>query len=135
MKAHIALRPVLLCCQLPEKDLETVKAISRALKFEVKTVERADAGKTAGSLCGLPGSPAMPVAVVGEMTRQPVLVLYQFSDSKMDSFLAALKGSGLNIPLKAALTAINKSWPFCQLAAELEKEHAALKNGAPLHED
>ena len=43
-------------------------------------------------------------------------------------------GGGVNIPLKAAVTPTNRDWPLCQLAAELEKEHAAVQAARPAGE-
>ena len=134
MKAHIALQPTLLCCQLSQEQLNTLAAISRALRLEMRRVDRAQAGRTVGALCGAPGSSKGAVPVPPAMTREPVLVLYQFTEAGLDALLAAMKSGGVNIPLKAAVTPTNRDWPLCQLAAELEKEHAAVQAARPAGE-
>ena len=63
-----------------------------------------------------------------------MLVLYQFTEAGLDALLAAMKSGGVNIPLKAAVTPTNRDWPLCQLAAELEKEHAAVQAARPAGE-
>ena len=134
MKAHIALQPKLLCCQLSQEQLNTLAALSRALRFEIIRVDRAQAGRTVGALCGIPRASKAVVPVPATMSEEPVLVLYQFSEAGLDALLAAMKSGGLNIPYKATVTTTNWTWPLCQLAAELEKEHAAVQASLPAGE-
>ncbi|MCI8951079.1 MAG: DUF3783 domain-containing protein [Lachnospiraceae bacterium] len=62
---------------------------------------------------------------------QDVLVLYRFTDSRMDLLLSNLRKSGVpKIPLKAVVTPQNAHWPFYRLYEELKEEHETLHKTA-----
>ena len=49
------------------------------------------------------------------------------SGPELDGLLAAIRAAGVQIPLKAVVTAHNRAWPFARLMEELTEEHAAIR--------
>ena len=57
-----------------------------------------------------------------------VLVMKNFSSSRIDMLLAGLRKAGVpKIELKAVITPQNAEWTFYQLYQELEKEHESFQ--------
>lgn len=57
-----------------------------------------------------------------------VLVMKNFTSSRIDSLLAGLRKAGVpKIELKAVITPQNAEWTFYQLYQELEKEHESFQ--------
>ena len=58
-------------------------------------------------------------------SREPCLILSGIAGEDLDVFLAALRGKGIDIPLKAVATPHNIGWSFAALYQELGRERDA----------
>ena len=77
---------------------------------------------------------AQSVETDGFIPAKPVLLMNGFNRAGLDRFLAALREefqtAGLpGIALKAIVTPTNRSWDFCRLAEELQREHDLMQRG------
>lgn len=130
MKAHISpVAPTALVWNYTPADAgwPVLQTACAAAGLTLKQVNSAQAGANVGWLCGLPGSSQACLLLHLEPDAYPpALVLSGLAQAKLDQLLAALRAGGVVIPLKAVVTPTNREWPFCELLAELLREHTAL---------
>ena len=124
---------MVLSYNLPAKHLSKLRMAAMRLGVNVRPVEKREYLQSLGSFTGALGS--FDSVYDGENFPEPMLVLCGFSQPMVNAFLTLLKASRLpTIPLKAVLTETNQGWNSLELHDELLKEHRALQNGKPLHE-
>ena len=100
------------------------REIFAALGIAVTEVAPYQLLQPVGVLAGCGGEPAQ--LYFGRSPQEPVLVMAGFSSVQLDGLLAALRGAGVSIPLKAVLTEHNRNWSLLALMEELQREHAAM---------
>ncbi len=116
----------------PER-LSKMRRALLPLRFRVKAVERAYYAQTLGALAGVEDSSDAPFD--GEELPGEMLVMAGLTSSRMDQLLAALRKGGVGrIDCKAVLTETNRHWTPPALYTELRREHEAMQQGAPVHE-
>lgn len=81
------------------------------------------AGESVGFLAGYNGFTANGTAVQAE---GECLIFSGIDSKRLDMLLKAMKTAGLNVPLKAIVTATNQSKSVEWLIGELKKEHEAM---------
>ena len=132
MKASVEMA-LLYNFQNPERARK-VKSALLCMGVRTKTVEPEDFSRPLGALAGLAGFDAEAETDTDEMTEE-MLVLYRFSNRRLDDLLARLRKSGvLNIPDKAVITENNIAWSGLQLYQELVKEREAIQQGQSAHQ-
>lgn len=81
-----------------------------------------------GALFELPGFSRNQMFNLGQNFTEEMMVMKDFSDQQLDSFLQFIRSSGLQrIGLKAILTPVNQHWSSWQLYQELTKEREAIR--------
>lgn len=108
-----------------EPERPGLTAVLKKLAIEERIVTEEELGQEVGYLAGLPGF-SKKEAVQAAPACDGVLCMCGFSDGRMDTLLKNLRGAGVNIPIKAVLTATNRYWRFGELIEELAKEHEAM---------
>lgn len=113
----------------------------RQLKIAVRPVPEADYGRTLGDLAGLdseapqagtsfhlPESASTAFRSADTDSLPRLLIMCGLDDEERELMLSLFSKVGISREdLKAILTPVNSAWTVCQLAAELRKEHAAMK--------
>ncbi len=124
---------LVLSYNLPAKHLSKLRMAAMKLGVNVRPVEKREYLQSLGSFTGALGS--FDSVYDGENFPEPMLVLCGFSQPMVNAFLTLRKASRRpTIPLPAVLTETNQGWNSLELHDELLKEHQALQNGKPLHE-
>ena len=124
---------MVLSYNFPVKHLAKLRMAAMKLSVKVRPVEKREYLQSLGSFTGQLGS--FDSVYDGDGFQDPMLVLCGFSQPMVNAFLSLLKTSRLPaVSLKAVLTETNQGWNSLELHDELQKEHEALKNGKPLHE-
>ncbi len=131
MKAHIARNqnagvPMALGWNLSAADRGILDGMANAFGMKVVPVSGADAGKTVAQLLGEVPAASPKTLVLEQGAYPPALVLANFRDKDLDTLLDLMKQAKVTIPLKAVVTAANRSWVFGDLLAHLQEEHNAL---------
>ena len=125
MKARIntaGSRKALLCFGA---SAETRAALEKAaLKCGAEAVFTDDFGTPLCCLLGDRGADS----VKSDSAEYPIpdaecLLIAGFGREQLDGVLAAIRGEGLRIPLKAVCTPVNRVWSFAHLVSELSAEH------------
>ena len=130
MKAHIARNqnagvPLALGWNLSAGDRGKIDGMAPAFGMKLINVAPADAGKTVAQLLGEVETTAPRTLALEAGAYPPALVLANFRERDLDTLLDLLKQAEVDIPLKAVVTASNRSWVFGDLLAHLCEEHAA----------
>lgn len=111
----------------------------RQLKIAVKPVPEADYDRTLGDLAGLEPDPSQAevslrlpesatVRSAGTDSFPRLLIMCGLDEQERELTLSLFSGIGISREdLKAILTPVNSAWTVYHLAAELRKEHAAMK--------
>lgn len=125
------------------KHVARMKSVLVRMGVRIRNISGDQVMETVGYLAGLPGfepagtagNPAEAYSVsesagitvpLPEIPEQ-VMVLKNFSGSRIDELLAGLRKAGVpKIELKAVLTESNSRWTFYQLYQELAEEHKAM---------
>lgn len=104
-----------------------ISELCRALKFSQKSLTQADSGKTVGALCGTSGA-SKQISKIPEGFKLPDLLIFDgMGENALDVFLSAYRTAEIQpAALKAVVTRNNLGWPLYSLAAELQREHAAM---------
>ena len=124
---------LILTYTLPAKHLSKLRMTAMKLGVKVRPVEKREYLQILGSFTGALGT--FDSVYDGENFPEPMLVLCGFSQPMVNAFLTLLKASRFPaISLKAVLTETNQGWNSLELHDELLKEHQALQNGNPLHD-
>lgn len=106
---------------------QQVLALCKDLRFRAKPLTASDAGRTVGTLAGLPGAAANTQKAPAGYKLPELLILSGLEGAALEFFLAAWKKAGIApVPLKAILTPHNANWQLYALAEELQREHAAM---------
>ncbi len=134
MKAHIAKNqragvPTVLGWNLTGSARGIIEGVAPAFGLTLKMVAPEDAGKTVAALLGEGGGGT--ARTVEYSAFPPTVVLANFKDSAVDEFLALLKSTDAQIPIKALVTPTNRTWQFADLLAHLLEEAQAFEHAAP----
>ena len=117
----------LLTFNLDESSRAKLDGICDSLRILPRHVSNDALSLPLGALLGLPVSSA-PGQEAGIDFSDPMLVMCRFEEAQFNSFLQALRYSGLpRIDLKAVLTPSNIAWTPKQLRDELRREHAEMQ--------
>ena len=109
------------------KHRQKLKALVLRLKIRIRIVDKEQYANPIGSLCGMD-------LKTDDLSHRPqdsntsdftdeMLIFAFFSDALLNQFLAGLRKSGLQIPLKAILTPTNCTWNSYMLHQEISAEH------------
>ena len=133
MKARIV-RPavpagVLVYGMAPEME-ERLRAILEERGLPMRRVAPEECGQTVGHLAGCSGYAAGPKEDArGEETPLPCMVMGGLAERQLDDLLAAMRRAGVEVPLKAVVTAHNIGWRFADLLRELRREREKFGGG------
>ncbi|MDD3252091.1 MAG: DUF3783 domain-containing protein [Lachnospiraceae bacterium] len=118
----------------PAAHVMKLKGVLVQMGIRIRNVAPEQAGETIGSLLGLEGYDSDPASeqtteIMGltEITEE-MLVMHQFSGSRMDELLLNLRRAGVpKINLKAIVTDSNIGWTFHHLYEEIKEEHEKMR--------
>ena len=100
-------------------------------KLHFRAVERAQYGLTLSKVL----SGDTEEAGVEEEFSEPMLVFCGLTGAQLDRLLTAMRRAKLPpVPLKAVLTADNRTWTSQRLWQELRAEHEAMTQGSSIHQ-
>ncbi|MFR1833769.1 MAG: DUF3783 domain-containing protein [Lachnospiraceae bacterium] len=112
-----------------------MKSVLVRMGIRIKNVTDGQTGETIGNLLGIKTEEPLNkeeenTVVSQEKTDNPIeeqmLVLYQFTERRLDQLLLQLRKAGVpKIDLKAIVTEQNSRWTLYQLYEELKKEREA----------
>ena len=107
-----------------------MKSVLVSMGVRIKNITEEQLGETIGSLLGMEEM-AQGADDSGEERKGPLgeqlLVLYRFSEGRLDQLLYGLRKAGVpKIELKAIVTEQNSRWTLYELYEELKKEREAL---------
>ncbi len=112
-----------------------MKSVLVRMGIRIKNVTDGQTGETIGNLLGIKTEEPLNkeeenTVVSQEKTDNPIeeqmLVLYQFTERRLDQLLLQLRKAGVpKIDLKAIVTEQNSWWTLYQLYEELKKEREA----------
>lgn len=107
---------------LPESDPKghAIRGYLKEHDIPVLTATPMDSGRTLAAIFGLAKG---NMGRATPLPKEPVLVMFGFSEETLDPFLEFLRDNA-PVPLKAVATPHNLKWPFGQLAAQLMRERA-----------
>lgn len=128
---------------LTKKQSSLLKSVLVRMGVRIKNITPEQISETVGVLAGIPGFRPEPSSSKGgddaskyssfkpnsesKTIRQDILVLYRFTDSRMELLFSNLRKAGVpKIDLKAVVTPKNAHWPFYRLYEELKEEHETL---------
>ena len=106
----------------PERKRK-IKALLLRLKIRARIIEKSAYPDPVGRAAGMDISTADVSVVPPADFDEEMLVFCFFSDALLNQFLAGLRKSGLQIPLKAILTPSNCTWDSYRLHQEISAEH------------
>lgn len=117
----------------PERA-KKVKAALLCMGAGIKEIREEDFSLPLGRFVGLQAEPdgENPPAESSAFTEE-MLVLYRFSNKKIDDLLRRLKKAGVQVNCKAVLTPTNMHWSAARLIGELKQEHDAMERGETVH--
>lgn len=113
----------------PSGNVMKLKGILVRMGVRIKNVTLEQAGETIESLLGLTeGGSTAEMEAGAASIEDEVLVLHQFSSSRLDELLLNLRKAGVpRIALKAVVTESNIKWTFYQLYREIKDEHEKMQ--------
>ena len=123
--------PIVLAVHFPAKQLSKLRMAAMRLGAKVRVVEKWEYLSPVGSFTGQRG--AFESMYDGADFAGEMLVMANFSQQQLDTFLSQLRAALPPVALKAVLTDTNAGWNSLELHDELVREHAAMQNGAPAH--
>ena len=105
-----------------------LKGVLVQMGIRIRNVAPEQAGETIGSLLGLEGYDSGPASEPMAEITEEILVMHQFSGSRMDELLLNLRRAGVpKINLKAIVTDSNIGWTFQHLYEEIKEEHEKMR--------
>lgn len=119
MKARIINSEGKLIAYKQEKYLEKLKRIADKLGMRLVAVEKDDALTQIGFFAGQSG---YAKNAEKSQAENGCLIFSGLKGKQIDNVLDELHKNNVEIPLKAALTPINRDWSIKKLVDELEKE-------------
>ena len=118
----------------PKKTPQTaaLKGLLIRMGIRIKNIALEQVNEQVGALAGVAGfeksgATADPETVA--KLQEEMLVLCNFSETRLDALLQGMRKSSIRIALKAMLTESNANWTFLQLYEELSEEHARMTGG------
>lgn len=119
---------VLYYCPQGVRHKNQVKAVLVQMGVRIKNVEPDQVHQTVGYLAGMPGYEEQKCLTEGEWIPEEVLVMKDFTGSRMDTLFQKLRRAKVpGIALKAVITDSNVEWSFRELYQELVREREAVK--------
>lgn len=101
-----------------------LKSVFVRMGIRIKNISTDQLDETVGCLLGIDGFEPSGRKDRAEAVNEEVLVLKNFSDSRIDELLMQLRKAGVpRIALKAVVTEHNVGWTFRELYEEIKKEH------------
>ena len=120
---------LVLMCGMPQTRIEEIEKLFRALKFRCKKISRTFYSQSVGFLGEVPGTKKNSSRYDGADFTQEMIIMCDFDENDLDSFLAEFKKQGVSpVDLKAVLTPNNLTWTVTQLYGELLREHNEINN-------
>lgn len=120
----------------PKKTPQTaaLKGLLIRMGIRIKNIAPEQANEQVGALAGVAGFEKANTEVTtgpeaAANLQEEMLVLCNFSETRLDALLHGMRKSGVRIALKAMLTESNSTWTFLQLYEELSEEHARMTGG------
>lgn len=109
------------------KHRQKLKALVLRLKIRIRIVDKEQYANPIGCLCGMDlkadDLSYRPQDTDTSDFTDEMLIFAFFSDALLNQFLAGLRKSGLQIPLKAILTPTNCTWNSYMVHHEISAEH------------
>lgn len=100
------------------------------LGMRIRVIEKEDYGKPLGVLAGMKDVTLENEDAPVEDFDDEMMVLYRFSDKRLDAFLQEMRKEGIErVDLKAVLTPTNCRWNSWQLFQEIQEEHRTMTGG------
>ncbi len=100
------------------------------LGMRIRVIEKEDYGKPLGVLAGMKGVTLENEDAPVEDFDDEMMVLYRFSDKRLDVLLQGMRKEGIErVDLKAILTPTNCRWNSWQLFQEIQEEHRTMTGG------
>lgn len=131
MKANVPQLGELVLLYGLEETQERGRALRQllaGLKVPVKTVTADMLGQTVGWCAQFPGFARKEDAGAAQKPEAgEAMVLSGMTRKRLDQLLLAMRDKGINVPLKAMVTAHNMSWTFGELLTELQRERDAIR--------
>ncbi len=104
-----------------------IEALCRKLKIKYHHIAERDYLEPIGLLTGIEGFSSMGIPFTGIAFDEEMMLLKNFGNTQLDTFLAAYRQAGIApVVLKAGLTPTNIYWNSLQLYEELSQERRAL---------
>lgn len=110
-------------------DKDRRNRLARALfplHIKIKDIPLEDYGKPVGFLAGIKELAQEGEAGKGEEISGELLIMAGLSSARMDQALRAIRKSGVSVPYKAVLTAVNQNWNVWEFFEEIQKEHGRM---------
>lgn len=121
----------------PQKEDKTrlLKGALVRMGIRIRNIGPEQAHQKVGYLAGLDGFEEEPEGAGGTLPAIPeeVLLLYGFSENRLDELLRQMRKVKATVALKAVLTQTNCSWTFYQLYEEIRAEHQMMSEGKRKH--
>ncbi len=107
-----------------------LKTIMLKMGIRAKVVNIEDYNRTIGELIGIPANPSgnPPVVSPSSTIDEEMIVMHNFTESRLNQFLGEIRKAEIRIPLKAIVTPHNSNWTSYELHAELAQERKAFQN-------
>ena len=100
------------------------------LGMRIRVIEKEDYGKPLGVLAGMKDVTLENEDAPVEDFDEEMMVLYRFSDKRLDAFLQGMRKEGIErVDLKAVWTPTNCRWNSWQLFQEIQEEHRTMTGG------
>lgn len=97
------------------------------LGMRIRVIEKEDYGKPLGVLAGMKDVTLENENAPVEDFNDEMMVLYRFSDKRLDALLQGMRKEGIErVDLKAVLTPTNCRWNSWQLFQEIQEEHRTM---------
>lgn len=98
--------------------------------MRIRVVEKEDYDKPLGVLAGMKDVTLEDENAPVEDFDDEMMVLYRFTDKRLDAFLQGMRKEGIErVDLKAILTPTNCRWNSWQLFQEIQEEHRTMTGG------
>ena len=113
------------------KNATKLKGVLVRMGIRIRNVSEDQLGETIGALLGLEGFKEEENIDVAETIDQEVLVMHNFSGSRLDELLLGMRRAKVQkIDLKAIVTESNVGWSFYHLYEEIGAEHERMHQNA-----
>ena len=110
-----------------DESKDRIKEVAKKFQIQTKTISREMIGESMGHLIGRKGFGSAKTKVEDASMTEPMIVMDGLQGASLNSFLNALQEADLFVPLKAIITPINLTWPFCKLYHAIEEEDREMR--------